>query len=68
MSMRMPVRINYSESLVDQQALAAVGGTIVCPKGKPPQFAFSSQLHYQEYLNLRKKNDHGGNRDHSDTL
>lgn len=66
--MIMPVRINYSESLVDQQALAAVGGTIVCPKGKPPQFAFGSQLQYQEYLKLRKKNDRCANSDHSNTL
>lgn len=53
--MRMPVRINFSESLSDQRALAAVGGKIVFPKGKPPQFSFDSQIHYQEYLRIRKQ-------------
>ncbi|MBP1999723.1 hypothetical protein J2Z69_000742 [Paenibacillus shirakamiensis] len=53
--MRIGVRIKFSEDYGDQRALAAVGGEITFPKGKPPQFSFSSQVQYHQYLKLRKE-------------
>lgn len=55
MNMRIPVRISYSENVEDQRMLIKVGGRIVLPSGKPPQFAFDSQLQYQEYLRMKRK-------------
>ncbi|PZM62575.1 hypothetical protein DOE73_26320 [Paenibacillus dendritiformis] len=50
--MRLAVRIAYSEDLHAQRCLAAAGGRIVFPKGKPAQFAFGSNEQYDEYRRM----------------
>ncbi|SYX84652.1 conserved protein of unknown function [Paenibacillus alvei] len=53
--MQLSVRISASEDIDAQRCLIAVGGKIVLPKGKPPQFHFPSNVTYNEYCRLLRK-------------
>lgn len=50
--MRMAVRIKAEEGMAAQRCLEAVGGWIVLPKGKRPQFHFPNEMLYNEYCKL----------------
>ena len=53
--MRLPIRIKFSEDLIDQRCLTEVGGYIACPIGKPPAFVFGSEMQRIQYDALRKE-------------
>ncbi|MCG7406743.1 hypothetical protein MH117_04875 [Paenibacillus sp. ACRRX] len=48
----MAVRIKAEEGMAAQRCLEAVGGWIVLPKGKRPQFHFPNEMLYNEYCKL----------------
>ncbi|MDK8182074.1 hypothetical protein [Paenibacillus sp. UMB4589-SE434] len=50
--MRMAVRIKAEEDMAAQRCLYQVGGKIVLPAGKQPQFHFPSGELYDEYCKL----------------
>ncbi|MNW54031.1 hypothetical protein D3C74_316170 [compost metagenome] len=52
--MQNEIRIKFSESLEDQQALSKAGGRIINQLGKPPKFSFPSEYHYRQYLTYRR--------------
>lgn len=49
------VRIKAIDDPVAQRCLAAVGGHIALPIGKPPMFHFSTQFVYDEYCKLLRE-------------
>ena len=53
--MRLAVRIKAVDDPIAQRCMAAVGGYIALPKGKPPVFHFNDQVMYDEYCKLLRE-------------
>ncbi|MEW9107133.1 hypothetical protein [Paenibacillus sp.] len=53
--MKLSVRISATEDIDAQRCLIAVGGQIILPAGKPPQFQFPSNVVYNEYCKLLRQ-------------